>query len=417
MTKPEEDREPLGVFAGFGIEIEYMIVDRESLDVRPVVDHLLEAVAGSATSQVERGEAAWSNELALHVIEFKTNGPSPQLDGLADLFTDQVKEANRVLSALGCCLLPTGMHPWMDPQAEVRLWPHENDVIYRTFDRIFGCKGHGWGNLQSIHVNLPFSNDAEFGRLHAAIRMALPLFPGLAASTPIADGRRQTKLDYRLDVYRDNARAIPSVTGRVVPEPVYTRAEYEDGLLAGIYRDLKPHDPEGVLRHEWVNARGCIARFDRMAIEIRILDTQEAAQTDLAVVQAVVSAVRSLYEEHTCGAQMQKQWDGAALVAVLDQAITRGDDAVIDQRRYLDALGYPDPGRAKLRDVWLYLKESFVKPEAGPADSFWRAYERSGCLANRVLQSLGGRPAREELRTTYRELAIGLPANRVFDPS
>jgi hypothetical protein len=30
-----------------------------------------------------------------------------------------------------------------------------------------------------------------------------------------------------------------------------------------------------VLRHEWVNARGAIARFDRSAIEIRVLDVAE----------------------------------------------------------------------------------------------------------------------------------------------
>ena len=36
----------LPLFAGYGIEIEYMIVDREALNVFPVADQLLHAVAG-----------------------------------------------------------------------------------------------------------------------------------------------------------------------------------------------------------------------------------------------------------------------------------------------------------------------------------------------------------------------------------
>ena len=39
-----------------------------------------------------------------------------------------------------------------------------------------------------MHVNLPFADDAQFARLHAAIRLVLPLLPALAASSPIAEG-------------------------------------------------------------------------------------------------------------------------------------------------------------------------------------------------------------------------------------
>ena len=84
--------------------------------------------------------------------------------------------------------MPTGMHPWMDPAREFELWPHGDREIYAAFDRIFDCRGHGWANLQSMHLNLPFADDDEFGRLHAAIRALLPLLPALAASSPFADG-------------------------------------------------------------------------------------------------------------------------------------------------------------------------------------------------------------------------------------
>ena len=58
----------LGLFEGFGIEIEYMIVDADTLMVRPVADELLKAVAGTYEMEVDRGRLCWSNELALHLI-------------------------------------------------------------------------------------------------------------------------------------------------------------------------------------------------------------------------------------------------------------------------------------------------------------------------------------------------------------
>ena len=108
--------------------------------------------------------------------------------------------------------MPTAMHPWMDPHAEARLWPHEYNAVYAAFNRIFDCRGHGWSNLQSTHINLPFRGDEEFGRLHAAIRLVLPIIPGVAASSPAADGRLSGLLDSRLDAYRSNARRIPSIS-------------------------------------------------------------------------------------------------------------------------------------------------------------------------------------------------------------
>ena len=99
-------------------------------------------------------------------------------------------------------------------------------------------------------------------------------------------------LDNRLVVYRSNCARIPSVTGEVVPEPMGSIGEYHERVLEPIYRDLAPHDPEGVLRHEWVNARGAIARFDRMAIEIRVLDVQETPAMDVAYAALIVEVLK-----------------------------------------------------------------------------------------------------------------------------
>ena len=83
----------LHLFEGFGVELEYMIVDRDTLCVLPVADQLLRDAAGQYVSEIERGEIAWSNELVLHVVEFKTNGPSRSLEQLGAVFQDHVRQA------------------------------------------------------------------------------------------------------------------------------------------------------------------------------------------------------------------------------------------------------------------------------------------------------------------------------------
>jgi len=406
----------LRLFEGIGIELEFMIVDGQSLSVRPIADELLKQVGGGYELQVELGDVAWSNELALHVIEMKSNGPVPTLSGLADRFQSHVRKIQELLAPLGARLLPTAMHPWMDPSKELRLWPHENDVIYQTFDRIFDCRGHGWANLQSMHINLPFSNDDEFGRLHAAMRLILPILPALAASSPIVEGQVTGILDTRVDVYRSNARRVPSVSGSVIPEPVFTRADYEGKLLQKIYDDLAPHDPEGILAHEWANARGCIARFERMAIEIRLLDLQECPRADIAIAAAVVGTLKRLVAESGARSAAQREFSEHELVPLLTACTRDGDRALLDHPRYLAALGYPEQGPARASDVWRHLVDGLRGTEPGFAE-FTPALDvilDEGCLARRILGALGPSPSRSRLESVYRGLATCLDAGEMF---
>lgn len=403
------------LFEAYGVELEYMIVDADSLDVRPITDRVMHDVAGAYVSEHELGDIAWSNELALHVIELKTNGPAASLAELPRLFSEHVRRINELLAPRVACLMPTAMHPWMDPATEMKLWPHEYSAVYEAFNRVFDCRGHGWANLQSVHLNLPFAGDEEFGRLHAAIRLVLPLLPALAASSPFVDRKPSGMLDTRLDVYRANARRVPSVSGGVVPEPVFTRADYEQQILARLYRDIAPHDPGGVLQHEWLNARGAIARFDRNTIEIRVLDVQECPAADLAICAAIVAVLRGLVDERWSGFGDQRAFSSRTLIEVLLATIRDAEQAVIHDRDYLGLLGINLGGEIAVAEVWRQLVS------AVSADEYAEVWSEpieviltQGTLARRMLRALPAAPDSEHLATLYRELCGCLNEGRMF---
>ncbi len=417
---------PNRLFDCIGVELEYMIVDRRTLDVLPVTDELLKLVAGAYESEVEPDGAgsklAWSNELTLHVVELKTNGPAKSLAGLSGLFQRDVGRINALLEGIGeggARLMPTAMHPWMDPYAEMRLWPHEHNPVYEAYNRIFDCRGHGWANLQSTHINLPFGNDEEFGRLHAAIRLVLPIIPALAASSPVADGRVTGWLDTRMNNYKGHAKAIQSVIGTVVPEQVFTREAYERDILGRMYEDVKPYDPEGVLQHEFLNARAAMARFDRGAIEIRVIDIQECPAADAAVCAAVVGAVRALVEERWASYEEQCAWAPEPLYAMLMAASRDADEAVIEDEGFLRLWGVREK-KIWAGALWGKLVEEVVEP--GEHDEALGVMVERGPLARRMLRGLGVENTsasppplpRERLREVYGELCECLAEGRMY---
>jgi carboxylate-amine ligase len=407
----------LGLFEGYGVELEYMIVDAETLDVRPIADQLLAAEAGSIVSDVELGPVAWSNELVLHVIELKTNGPAKSLRGLAAQFQESVMRINAHLAKFGARLMPSAMHPWMNPARETKLWPHDYNAVYEAFDRIFGCEGHGWSNLQSVHVNLPFANDEEFARLHAAIRVLLPIMPALSASSPFADRHATDSLDFRLETYRTNAARIPSISGLVIPEPVFSEADYDREIFQRIYADIAPHDPEGILQDEFLNARGAIARFSRGAIEIRVLDIAECPAADLAVVGAIVAALKGLASERWSTLAAQQSVATEPLAALLRSVARDAERATVAWPEYAAMFGIQSAEPITAGDVWRHLvAQASVEDEMDDASrAALEVILQRGPLARRILNATGGDAATARLPEVYRQLCDDLSAGRMFN--
>ncbi len=403
---------PHSLFTCFGVELEYMIVRSADLAVVPWADRVLLDAAGHPASDVDRDDITWSNELIAHVIELKTTEPVGGFDGLADRFASELSEVNRRLSGHGARLLPTAMHPTMTPDQAV-LWTHEFSEVYAAFDRIFDCRGHGWSNLQSTHLNLPFASDEEFGRLHAAVRLVLPLLPALAASSPFVEGRMTGWPDNRLAFYRRNSTRLPALCGAVIPEPVYSEEDYARVIFDPIARQLEPHDPDGVLEAQFCNSRGAIARFDRGSIEIRLLDLQECPAADLAILRTVVALLKELVGERHLTLAEQQAVPVAPLAALFNAAVEQGESAPIGEPAVLRAGGLPDDPAVKAGDWWrqVIARVDPCRGASAAEQNALQTYLEKGTLARRLESAFC---AGEPLDTIFRRHAAGAPVNRAF---
>ncbi|MCA9740763.1 glutamate--cysteine ligase [candidate division KSB1 bacterium] len=408
--------EPLHLFAGYGIELEYMIVHRATLDVLPVTDKILYEIAGAFESEVDLDSLSWSNELVLHVIELKTNGPAASLDPLAALFQQHVGKINEMLLPMDGRLMPSAMHPWMNPVKETKLWPHEYNPVYQAYDRIFGCTGHGWANLQSTHINLPFADDKEFGQLHTAIRMLMPIMPALTASSPIIERESNGALDRRLQVYQNNQKRVPLIIGKVIPEPAISKNHYIEHIHQRIYRAIEPHDPEGILQYEWLNSRGAIARFMRNTIEIRVLDIQECPAADLAIAKAISTVLHAQINEQWIDFKHQLRWETDALAAILHEVIRDADRTVIDNRQYLQAFAFPER-KCVAAELWQHLLEETLAKQPGDNEAYLAPLSfilQNGTLARRILAAVDGNFSRKNLAIVYGKLCECLAEGKQF---
>ena len=408
----------LHLFEGYGLELEYMIVDRGTLDVRPIADELIAQVAGAGASEwvPEVDPVAWSNELAMHVIEFKSNGPSPSIRGLAAQFQEHVHRVINLLEPSGATLLATGMHPWMNPLTQTVLWPHEQNEIYRAYDRIFGCEGHGWSNLQSTHINLPFNGDDEFVRLHSAIRAMLPLIPALAASSPIVDGVHTGLADSRLDVYRKNQPGVRLTVGDVIPEDIGSIQEYRDKILQPMFEEISPLDPEGVLQEEWLNSRGAIARFERMAIEIRLVDIQESPVADMAIAALICETLRALTEERWGSIETLRSLTTKALAELLLRTTVTAEQTPVTEPALLRLFGWNENEIPRAGELWSHLANELIDSDTAHREGwqrFYDLYRSEGTLASRIVAATS-RDGRAKLVDVYRNLARTLEAGELF---
>lgn len=427
------------IWERFGVEMEFMIVDRDTLNVLPRADVPLgKDKDGNQLSDIEYDDIGLSNELVSHVLEFKCAHPKSTFDGLGKRFFHEIRRANKKLEKINAMLLPSACHPFMDP-TEMQLWPYDCLDIYQTYDRIFNCKGHGWANLQSTHLNLSFDGDEEFGELHAAIRLLLPLIPAIAASSPYLDGKYTGYRDARIEVYRHNQDKVPEITGEVIPEPAYSYDEYNKMIFSKVKKAIDPYDSQHLLNHFFLNSRGAIARFDRGAIEIRLVDIQECPNADIAIAELEIATLKAIVNGKFAGSSVAnsvprtlkeyreflRNFDTTRLAELLTKTTKDAEDATIDWKEYLSVFGMnfantpastasATNAPVTAGDIWKHIYSVVKNDLTEVSQSFMEKMLERGTLSSALYRVLGDSPAHEEFVAEYKKLADCLAHNRLY---
>ncbi len=276
-----------------GLELEYPIVDRD-LNVMPIAEEALAALAGRPCSDVELGRVGFSNEIMDHVIEIKNVLPHRSL---ARAEADLVEGVRRMALVLDqrqrARLLPGGMHPWFRPE-KARLWRRSNRRIYETYARLFDVRSHGWANVQAVHVNLPMGDPEDAVAMMNAARLLVPYLPALAASSPLVEGELTGAVDNRVHWLLLHQARLPESMARLVPEPLSRYSDYRRDILGPMYAAVDRLPDAGALRHEFLNARGAVFKASRESLEVRILDVQECVAMDMAIAWFTRRAIKDL---------------------------------------------------------------------------------------------------------------------------
>lgn len=402
------------IFEVFGIEVEYMLTSIGNCDISSEACLLIGEDNRGRT--LESKEIAWSNELVSHVVEFKNATPSMSLVDTLEGLSLAITRANETLGAHDVQLTPTAVHPFMDPSQAV-LWPHAQNEIYQCYDTIFGCKGHGWSNLQSCHLNLPFRTEEDFRELHSAIRLLLPFIPALAASSPFLDGCFTGLMDSRLEMYRRNQIKIPEIAGKIVPEHVDSIAEYHAKILEPMYIAIAPFDPTGILRQEWLNSRGAIAKFWCGAIEIRVTDLQETVLADCAIAALLISSLKWMIDSSI--SPLSRNIETDQLANIFWECARAGSAALIESPEILAVYGFTEK-RISGGDFWLGLWERYsdlqgtlLPPEI--IAPFFKQYALNGTVAERMVAKLGRIPSPAQLRTLVHDLSHCLASGSFYE--
>ncbi len=394
-----------GTLQVLGPEHEFSVVD-EKLQPLPIVDKIIKDVHGRIVNNVDFGEFSFGKELQAHVAEFKGSAPfsSPQM------FEETIMVAvDTILGVLEkryrARLLGLGMHPSLRLE-EVRVWSHRDRRIYEALSKIFNLNQHGWLNIQSFQINLPFKNWPEAVRLYNSTANILPYLPAVAASSPIYESKIGRFLDNRLRFYLVNQSEVPSITGDIIPEYVNSFEEYEKITVKRYSEDLaKLNAPRFLLYKEWLNSRGAVIRFDRKAIELRILDEQECVKSDVALSCFIRAALRGIMNDNEYPYSPHK-----ILVENLNQVVRHGLEAPVQH-----------PKGKTARQVCRHLMQIASKNATKEEKQYLPIIKKRidvGNLSNLILREVAKKIQKtdfdEAIFSVYSSLADCLEKNQVY---
>lgn len=279
-----------------GPEHEFSLVNSE-MKPMPIVEKVINEYYGRIANFICLPKFAFRTEFPLHIIELKAANPfkSPQIfeeimQNAIATFLDFVGEKYHAQ------LLGTGMHPLLYLK-ETGLLPCSE--VAKELRKIFPLARHGWLNLQSFQLNLPYSTEDEAILLYNALINLCTYLPALSASSPICEGHLIPYVDFRLYHYKIKSLEVPSVAGDVVPEHIFSFNQFRNQVSDVYLRDLANAGVSTKTFVDYINQRAVVLKFARKAVEMRVMDEQECIKSDVALSCFVSSTIRGLMAINT----------------------------------------------------------------------------------------------------------------------
>jgi hypothetical protein len=349
-----------------GTEHEYSINDA-NFAALPVSDQIIKSICGSFSDDILFGDVKLGKELQKTVLEFvpriPASGPAP----LEKMLVQGIRKFYHIFPT-GYHLLGLGMHPTLTLD-RTTVWDHDEKEYYEAYNRLFNIRQHGWLNIQAFQINLSYTGERDLLAQYNRIRSLLPYLIALSASSPIVEGRLTGVMDNRLVFYRENQKEVPEICNSIIPSRLMSLGDYRKAQDS-IYDKLRSRDAE-ILCEEWLNSSGLILRFSRNCLEIKALDEQECARSDMAILALLMALLRSPV--------LPVESDHDELLSLTETAIRKGTaglrpeletlfhhawhHATTEERQYLPVIEHRiTHGSLSEQIAERYLKEQKIEP-------------------------------------------------------
>ena len=191
---------------------------------------------------------------------------------------------------------------------------------------------------------------------------------------------------------------------------------------AGQLNPADPYDPEHLLNHFFLNSRGAIARFDRGAIEIRLVDIQECPNADIAIVEMEVATLKAIASgklanknaPHTMNEYREflRDFDTERLASLLTATTRDAENTVIEWPEFLAVFGMS--GKCTAGDIWKHVFDAVKGDLTEVSYNVMEQMLARGTLSSALYRALGDAPSHEKFVTEYKKLADCLAHNRLY---
>lgn len=347
-------------------------------------------------------DVRWSCERWEHVLTLALTKPTKRPAAQARRLKAEVKAMNALLATRNAMLVPVAAHPFTQGDA---LQLRADDPAQAVLSQVFDMQQPGWCNSQLSALRLPFSNDDEFSRLHASVRLLLPLLPAISAASPYLRGAAAGAMSGRMDACLHHVDKVPELLGPVIPEAVFSEEDYYRAVFSPMAQALVKVDTAQALDHFSMNARAAVARFDRGEIEVRVLDVQECITADLALAEMTLVVLRAMGSGRWVSPYLQRAWSEDDLYPIFHQSVREGGQATVSNRDYLLMFGLMKQDQMSVQKIWQHL---FVELYGELSEDCRRVMAHileHGCLAQRMLRKVGRDPSPEALAALVDDLA------------